>query len=83
MITSIAPIAKNKAGDLSDNNCRTIALVIIASKLFEYMILSRVSTFLTTCVNQFGFKSITQLKCSYSALYSERLIYVCHYVRCL
>ena len=46
MITIIAPIIKNKAGDLSDNNnYRPIALATIASKLFESLILSRVSTF--------------------------------------
>ena len=57
LITIIAPIIKNKAGDLSDNNnYRPIALATIASKLFESLILSRVSTFLSTCVNQFGFK---------------------------
>ena len=42
IITIIAPIIKNKVGDLSDkNNYRHIALATIASKLFE----SRVSTF--------------------------------------
>ena len=57
MITIIAPIIKNKAGDLSNNNnYRPITLATIASKLFEYLILSRVSTFLAICVNQFGFK---------------------------
>ena len=35
MITTIAPIIKNKAGDMSDNNnYRPIALATIASKLF-------------------------------------------------
>ena len=48
---------KNEAGNLSDNNSyQPIALATIASKLFELLILSRVYTFLTTCVNQFGFK---------------------------
>ena len=56
MVTVIAPIIKNKAGDLSDNNYRPIALATVASKLFESLILSRVSTLLTTCANQFGFK---------------------------
>ena len=51
------PIIKNKAGDLSDNNnYRPIALATIVSKLFESLILTRVSTFLSTFVNQFGFK---------------------------
>ena len=46
MITIIAPIIKNKEGDLSyNNNYRPIALATIASKLFESLILSRVSTF--------------------------------------
>ena len=35
MVTVIAPIIKNKAGDLSDNNYRPIALATAASKLFE------------------------------------------------
>ena len=57
MITIIAPKIKNKAGDLSNNNnYRPIALATIASKLFESLILSRISTLLSTCVNQFGFK---------------------------
>ena len=43
MVTVIAPIIKNKAGDLSDNNnYRPIALATVASKLFESLILSRV-----------------------------------------
>ena len=46
MLTIIARIIKNKAGDLSDNNnYQPIALVTIASKLFESLILSRVSIF--------------------------------------
>ena len=57
MVTVIAPIIKNKAGNLPDNNnCRPIALATVASKLFESVILSRVSTLLTTCANQFEFK---------------------------
>ena len=57
MITIVAPIIKNKAGDLSDNNnYRPIALATIASKLFESLILSRVSICLSTLVNQFGLK---------------------------
>ena len=42
MITIIAPIIKNKA---DNNNYRPIALATISSKLFESLILSRVSTF--------------------------------------
>ena len=45
MITIIALIIKNKAGDLSDNNNRPIDLATIASKLFESLILSRISIF--------------------------------------
>ena len=55
MVTVIAPIIKNKAGNLSDNNYRPIALATVASKLFECLILSRVSIVLTTCANEFGF----------------------------
>ena len=50
MITIIAPIIKNKGADLSNNNnYRPTALATIASKLFEFLTLPRVSTFLTTC----------------------------------
>ena len=91
MITIIAAIIKNKAGDLSDNNnYRPIALATMASKLFESLILSRVSTFLSTCVNQFGFKNhhstemlIFFIKKTLSTLQSERLIYVCYHAGCL
>ena len=36
MTTIIAPIIKNKSGDLSDNNYRPIALATVASKLFDH-----------------------------------------------
>ena len=56
MVTIIAPIIKNKSGDLSDNdNYRSIAIATVTSKRFESLILSRGDTFLTTCANQFGF----------------------------
>ena len=67
MVTIIAPIIKNKSGDLSDNNnYRPIALAIVASKLLESLILSRATPFLTTCADQFGFER----------LLIERLIFV-------
>ena len=58
MITIIAPIIKNKAGDLSDNNnYRPIALTPTASQSFESLILSMgFYFFLAICVNKFGFK---------------------------
>ena len=54
MIATItAPIIKK----LSDNNnYRLIVLATVASKLFESLILSRATSFLTTRANQFGFK---------------------------
>ena len=58
MVTVLAPIIKNKAGNVSDNNnYRPISHATVASKLFESLILSRVSILLTTCANQFGFKN--------------------------
>ena len=50
MVTIIAPIIKNKSGDLSDNNnYRPIALATVDSKLFESLILPRVTPFLIIC----------------------------------
>ena len=54
--TTIVPIVKNKAGDLSDsNNYGPIAIAIITSKLLESGLLLKFSDYLTTCDNQFGF----------------------------
>ena len=54
----IVSIVKNKAGDLSDsNNYRPIAIATITSKLLESVLLLKCSDYLTTCVNQFGFKA--------------------------
>ena len=56
--TTIVPIIKNKAGDLSSsNNYRPTALANVISKVFESLILLRCEQFLTTTDNQFGFKS--------------------------
>ena len=56
--TTIVPIMKNKAGDLSDsNNYRPIAIANITSKLLESVLLLKCSDYLTTCDNQFGFKA--------------------------
>ena len=54
--TTIVPIAKNKAGDLSDsNNYRPITIATITSKLLESVLLLKCSDYL--CNNQFGFKA--------------------------
>ena len=56
--TTIVPIIKNKAGNLSSrNNYRPIALANVMSKVFESLILLRCEQFLTTADKQFGFKS--------------------------
>ena len=48
---------KNKSGDSNDvNNYRPIALVTIASKFFEMIVLDVIEPFIVTCDNQFGFK---------------------------
>lgn len=57
MSTILVPIIKNKKGDLEDiNNYRPIALTNVISKIFEGVLLSRLSVNLKTCDNQFGFK---------------------------
>ena len=56
--TTIAPIIKNKCGNLADiNNFRPIAIATIVSKLFESIILYKYEELLYTYDNQFGFKS--------------------------
>ena len=57
MATITTPAIKTKSGHLlDDNNYRPIALITVASKLFESLILPRATTFLTTYANKFGFK---------------------------
>ena len=57
MKTVIVPLVKNKTGDTSDvHNYRPIALVTVASKIFENVLLDLLHTYLLTCDNQFGFK---------------------------
>ena len=57
MKTVIVPLVKNKTGDTSDvHNYRPIALVTVASKIFENVLLDILEPFLYTCDNQFGFK---------------------------
>ena len=56
--TTIIPLIKNKAGDLSSGNkYRPIALANVISKVFESLILLRCEIFLTTADNQFCSKS--------------------------
>jgi hypothetical protein len=56
--TVIVPIVKDKNEDLSSvDNYRPIALTTASSKLFELIILDKLSTHLQTHDNQFGFKS--------------------------
>ena len=56
--TTIVPIIKNKAGDLSiGNHYRPVTLANVISTVFESLILLRCEQVLTTADNQFGFKS--------------------------
>ena len=57
MQSILVPLLKNNAGDSSDvNNYRPIALVTVASKFFEIIVLDVIEPFIATCDNQFGFK---------------------------
>ena len=48
---------KNKSGDTSNvNNYRPIALVTVASKILEIILLEMLTPYLNTTDNQFGFK---------------------------
>ena len=60
MQSILVPVIKNKSGDSNDvNNYRPIALVTIASKFFETILLDVMEPFIVTCDNQFGFKKKT------------------------
>ena len=57
MKTSIIPLIKNKSGDTSNvNNYRPIALVTVASKILEIILLEMLTPYLNTTDNQFGFR---------------------------
>ena len=57
MKTIIIPLIKNKSEDTSNvNNYRPIALVTIASTIFEIILLELLTPYLNATDNQFGFK---------------------------
>ena len=57
MKTIIIPLIKNKSGDTSNvNNYRLIALVTVASKILEIILLEMLTPYLNTTDNKFGFK---------------------------
>ena len=87
MNTIIVPIIKDKKGDVTDaDNYRPIAITSVTSKLFETVFLTRFSSLLSTCDNQFGFKSshstdmcvfvLNQMTESYTS--SSSRIFICY-----
>ena len=57
MKTIVIPLIKNKSGDTSNvNNYRPIALVTVASKIFEIILLGLLTPYLNTTDNQFGLR---------------------------
>ena len=57
MKTIIITLIKNKSGDTSNvNNYRPIALVTVATIIFEIILLELLTPYLSTTDNQFGFK---------------------------
>ena len=46
---------------MSKDNYRPISLASVVSKVVEIVIYNRISVYLDTCPNQFGFKSTTVL----------------------
>ena len=53
----LVPIIKDKTGRIDRiDNYRPIALASVVSKVVERILLDRISHFLETCPNQFGFK---------------------------
>ena len=58
LLVHLIPLIKNKLKDAADpGNYRPIAITTISSKLFESVILQRLSPYLYTTDNQFGFKA--------------------------
>ena len=54
---ALVPVIKSKTGRImSKDNYRPIALASIVSKVAESIILNRISCYLDTCPNRFGFK---------------------------
>ena len=55
---TLVPVIKDKAGKVgSMDNYRPIALASILSKVIERILLDRLSSYITTADNQFGFKA--------------------------
>ena len=57
LAVALVPIIKDKTGRIDRiDNYRPIALASVVSKVVERILLDRISHFLETCPNQFGFK---------------------------
>ena len=57
LISVIVPVVKNKNTSLCiKKNYRPVTLSSVISKVFEYIILSRIEKYIETADNQFGFK---------------------------
>ena len=61
VLSLIVPVIKDKSGRINaKDNYRPIALASIISKVVENILLDRMSMFLVTRPNQFGFKKKTR-----------------------
>ena len=57
LISVIVPVVKNKNTSLCiKKNYRHVTLSSVISKVFEYIISSRIEKYIETADNQFGFK---------------------------
>ena len=80
MQSILVPVIKNKSGDSNDvNNYRPIALVTIASNIFETILLDVMEPFIVTCDNQFGFKKKTFNRTLYLRI--EKCYFLLQFVR--
>ena len=52
----LVPVIKSKTGRIMSKDYRPIALASVVSKVAESIIFNRISCYLDTCPNQFGFK---------------------------
>ena len=87
----LSPVIKNKNASLNvKKNYRPVCISTVISKIFEKVLLKRIESYISTCSNQFGFKSnhgtemcVICVKRTCKILLLSGIQHLCMFFRCI